>query len=97
MYKYILYICRFFTKKIEKEINEFAKTWAVDSQALTYYVLNFDVENKNEKQFGETALKDTANYEEYPLKNNKIKLIYKQALNTAIRKFATTLHKKYSL
>lgn len=84
-------------KKIEKEINEFAKTWAVDSQALTYYVLNFDVENKNEKQFGETALKDTANYEEYPLKNNKIKLIYKQALNTAIRKFATTIHKKYSL
>lgn len=84
-------------KNIEKEINEFAKTWAVDSQALTFYVLNFDVENKNEKQFGETALKDTANYEEYPLKNNKIKLIYKQELNTAIRKFATTLHKKYSL
>ena len=84
-------------KNIEKEINEFAKTWAVDSQALTFYVLNFDVENKNEKQFGETALKDTANYEEYPLKNNKIKLIYKQDLNTAIRKFATTLHKKYSL
>ena len=84
-------------KNIEKEINEFAKTWAVDSQELTFYVLNFDVENKNEKQFGETALKDTANYEEYPLKNNKIKLIYKQELNTAIRKFATTLHKKYSL
>lgn len=84
-------------KNIEKEINEFAKTWAVDSQALTFYVLNFDVENKKEKQFGETALKNTANYEEYPLKNNKIKLIYKQELNTAIRKFATTLHKKYSL
>ena len=84
-------------KNIEKEINEFAKTWAVDSQALTFYVLNFDVETKNEKQFGETALKETANYEEYPLKNNKIKLIYKQELNTAIRKFATTLHKKYSL
>lgn len=84
-------------KNIEKEINEFAKTWAVDSQALTFYVLNFDVENKNEKQFGETALKDTANYEEYPFKNNKIKLIYKQELNIAIRKFATALHKKYSL
>lgn len=28
-------------KNIEKEINEFAKTWAVDSQALTFYVTKF--------------------------------------------------------
>ena len=84
-------------KNIEKEINEFAKTWAVDSQALTFYVLNFDVENKNEKQFGETALKETANYEEFPHKNNKTKLNYKQELNTVIKEFATSLHKKYSL
>ena len=84
-------------KNIEKEINEFAKTWAVDSQALTFYVLNFDVENKNEKQFGETALKDTANYEEYSHKSNKNKLQYRQSLNISIREFATTLHEKYSL
>ena len=84
-------------KNIEKEINEFAKTWAVDSQALIFYVLNFDVENKNAKQFGETALKETANYEEFPHKNNKTKLNYKQELNTVIKEFATSLHKKYSL
>lgn len=84
-------------KNIEKEINEFAKTWAVDSQALTFYVLNFDVENKNEKQLGETALKETANYEEFPHKNNKNKLNYKKELNTAIKEFATTLHEKYRL
>lgn len=84
-------------KNIEKEINEFAKTWAVDSQALTFYVLNFDVESKNEKQFGKTALKDTENYEEFPHKNNKTKLNYKKELNTAIKEFAITLHKKYSL
>lgn len=84
-------------KNIEKEINEFAKTWAVDSQALIFYVLNFDVENKKEKQFGETALKETANYEKFPHKNNKTKLNYKQELNTVIKEFATSLHKKYSL
>ena len=64
---------------------------------MTFYVLNFDVENKNEKQFGETALKDTANYEEYSHKSNKNKLQYRQSLNISIREFATTLHEKYSL
>ena len=47
---------------------------------------------KNEKQFGETALKDTANYEEYSHKSNKNKLQYRQSLNISIREFATTLH-----
>ena len=80
-----------------KQIMLRQKTLKVDSQALIFYVLNFDVENKNAKQFGETALKETANYEEFPHKNNKTKLNYKQELNTVIKEFATSLHKKYSL
>ena len=84
-------------KDIENEISNFAKEWAIDKQALTFYILNFDIRRKEEKQRGETALRKTANYEEYSHKSNKNKLQYRQSLNIAIREFATTLHEKYSL
>ncbi|QKL33625.1 AbiH family protein [Streptococcus mitis] len=84
-------------KDIENEISDFAKEWAIDKQALTFYILNFDIRRKEGKQRGETALRKTANYEEYSHKSNKNKLQYRQSLNIAIREFATTLHEKYSL
>lgn len=84
-------------KDIENEISNFAEEWAIDKQALTFYILNFDIRRKEEKQLGETALRKTANYEEYSHKSNKNKLQYRQSLNISIREFATTLHEKYSL
>ena len=84
-------------QKIENEISDFAKEWAIDKQALTFYVLNFDIRRKEEKQLGETALRETANYEEYFHKSNKNKLQYRQGLNNAIKEFATRLHEEYSL
>ncbi|RSI34026.1 hypothetical protein D8876_09675 [Streptococcus sanguinis] len=83
--------------RIEKEISEFAKKWAVDRQALTFYVLNFDTGNKNGKQLGETDLRNSANYNEFPDKNNKNKLHDRQELNVAIKKFAADLHERYRL
>ena len=84
-------------QEIENEISDFAKEWAIDKQALTFYVLNFDIRKKEEKQLGETALRETANYEEYSHKSNKNKLQYRQGLNNAIKEFATRLHEEYSL
>lgn len=84
-------------KNIEKEISEFAKKWAVDRQALTFYVLNFDTGNKDDKQLGETALRESANYEEFLDKTNKNKLQYRKGLNIAIKKFAARLHEEYHL
>lgn len=37
-------------KDIENEISNFAKEWAIDKQALTFYILNFDIRRKEEKQ-----------------------------------------------
>ena len=84
-------------KDIEKEISEFAKKWAVDRQALTFYVLNFDTGNKDDKQLGETALRESANYEEFLDKTNKNKLQYRKGLNIAIKEFAARLHEEYHL
>lgn len=84
-------------KDIEKEISEFAKKWAVDRQALTFYVLNFDAGNKDDKQLGETALRESANYEEFLDKTNKNKLQYRKGLNIAIKEFAARLHEEYHL
>lgn len=83
--------------RIEKEISEFAKKWAVDRQALTFYVLNFDTGNKDDKQLGETALRESANYEELLDKTNKNKLQYRKGLNIAIKEFAARLHEEYHL
>ena len=77
--------------KIEKEISEFAKKWAVDRQALTFYVLNFDTENKDGKQLGKTDLRNSAD------KTNKNKLQYLKGLNNAIKEFAARLHEEYHL
>ena len=83
--------------RIEKEISEFAKEWAVDRQALTFYVLNFDTGNKDDKQLGETALRESANYKELLGKTNKNKLQYRKGLNIAIKEFAARLHEEYHL
>lgn len=83
--------------EIEKEISEFAEIWAVDKEALTFYILNFDTRKMEGGQLGETKLRESANYEKFPEKKNKKKLQYRRELNTVIREFAYYLHKKYTL
>lgn len=80
---------------ISTDIEEFAKQWSIDEKALTYYLLNFD-ENKK-KQSGETALKDSSDYERFPNKYKMSNLEYRKQLIGEVKEFVTRTKEKYNL